>query len=1127
MKRIYFYPLLLNTAMSAKPIREFDGKLIIQHHLHRSHLLLNNDFKKTHEEDKNSVSFNFLAGNMCQYTNKPHPQAPSESLKYVVKPDMLIKRRGKLGLIGLNKSYSECLEWINQHSSVAFDKVSGQLTHFIVEPFIPHKLEYYICITSQRQGDIIYFYHLGGVDIGDVDVKSEQVLIPALERCTESLVKSLLTKVPENHHAVLIEFIMRLVAVYVDLHFTYLEINPLVLLESSEISNSPLLTAITQSAGLINNKPFTISMMDLAAIIDQTADFECHDKYLKALSSPLSYPPPFGRVQSPEEIFISELDAKTGASLKLTILNPFGTVWTLVAGGGASVAYADAICNHGFSEELANYGEYSGAPSTEQTYLYAKTVMDLMTRNDMTKQKILLIGGGIANFTNVASTFKGIIKALHEYAVKLQQHNTRIYIRRAGPNYQQGLEEIKAVGISLKLDMHVYGPETHVTGIVPMALFNKPGLEWGETPSNTATSTATSGAAGSNNMSGSKVTTESNRVSTTSPTKFPNASFEPTFTSQTQSFIWGMQPKAVQGMLDFDYICKRSSPSVAAIIYPFGGDSKMKYYWGTSEILINVYDSLLKAINNHPNVEVVVNFTSCRSVYSSTLEMLNFPQIKTICIIAEGVPEQRARVLLHKAKQQGVLIIGPATVGGVKAGCFKIGNTGGMMDNIVDSKLYRPGSVGYISKSGGMSNELNNMISRCTNGVYEGVAIGGDKYPNSTFIDHVIRFDNDPHVKLIVLLGEVGGSEEYAVIEAVKSKTITTPIVAWCIGTCADLFTTNVQFGHAGAFANSSRETAMAKNKAMKEANINVPNTFEELPEMLHAVYLKLVESRDIVVEKEPAIPKIPVDYAWAVSLGLIRKPANFTSTITDDRGEELLYAGVPISEIFNQNLGIGGVISLLWFKRKLPEYACKFIEMVLILTADHGPAVSGAHNTIVTARAGKDLISSIVSGMLTIGDKFGGALDGAAQIFSQNYDAGKTPREFVDNMRRENRLILGIGHLIKSKTNPDKRVELVVNYAKSHFPQTPILDYALQVEEITTLKKENLILNVDGAIGVLFVDLLRHSGCFSKEEAEEYIKIGTLNGLFVLGRTIGFTGHYLDQKRLKQGLYRHPVVIY
>src|SRR5690606_11945275 len=105
-------------------------------------------------------------------------------------------------------------------------------------------------------------------------------------------------------------------------------------------------------------------------------------------------------------------------------------------------------------------------------------------------------------------------------------------------------------------------------------------------------------------------------------------------------------------------------------------------------------------------------------------------------------------------------------------------------------------------------------------------------------------------------------------------------------------------------------------------------------------------------------------------------------------------------------------------------------------------PAVSGAHNTIVTARAGKDLVSSLVSGLLTIGERFGGALDGAAEQFSSAYDQNLTPRQFVDTMRRQNRLILGIGHKIKSRTNPDLRVRIICDYAKANFPATPILDF-------------------------------------------------------------------------------------
>merc|ERR1712110_1243563 len=117
-------------------------------------------------------------------------------------------------------------------------------------------------------------------------------------------------------------------------------------------------------------------VLDLAAKLDATADFVCRNKW-----GEVDYPPPFGRDAYPEEAHIAELDAKTGASLKLTILNAAGRIWTMVAGGGASVIYADTIVDMGGVNELANYGEYSGGPNEQQTYSYAKTILELMCKH--------------------------------------------------------------------------------------------------------------------------------------------------------------------------------------------------------------------------------------------------------------------------------------------------------------------------------------------------------------------------------------------------------------------------------------------------------------------------------------------------------------------------------------------------------------------------------------------------------------------------------------------------------------------------------------------------------------------------------------------------------------------------
>jgi succinyl-CoA synthetase alpha subunit len=593
------------------------------------------------------------------------------------------------------------------------------------------------------------------------------------------------------------------------------------------------------------------------------------------------------------------------------------------------------------------------------------------------------------------------------------------------------------------------------------------------------------------------------------------------FDRNTQAFIYNMQVNAVQRMLDFDYVSRRETPSVAALIDPTGSDGYQKLFFGTKEIVIPIYRSINVAASQHPNVDVLVNFASFRSAAQSSDEALSIPSIRTHIIIAEGVPERRMRLLADKAKKMGKVIIGPATVGGVVAGAFKIGNTGGTIENIVESKLHRPGSVGFVSKSGGLSNEVYNIIARNSDGLYEGIAIGGDSYPGTTLLDHLLRFEKNPEIKMLVCLGEVGGTDEYAIVEALKKKQITKPLVIWVTGTCAKAFRTDVQFGHAGARAKSDTESAHAKNSALRDAGAVVPYSFDDYDEAINRVYKNLVDKGVIVPRSEPEVPRMPIDYAAAVKQGLIRKPTNFISTISDDRGEELLYGDMTISDVFAKDIGIGGVLSLLWFKRLLSKNATKFIEMAIMITADHGPAVSGAHNTIVAARAGKDLISSTVSGMLTIGPRFGGALDGAALQFSHALDTGLTPKQFVDEMKSQGILIQGIGHRVKSIHNPDMRVTVMKDYVKSHFKSSPLLDYALEVEKITTAKRDNLILNVDGCIGICFADILRSE--LGKELAYEYIRMGALNGLFVLGRSIGLMGHFLDQNRLKQPLYRHP----
>jgi len=231
------------------------------------------------------------------------------------------------------------------------------------------------------------------------------------------------------------------------------------------------------------------------------------------------------------------------------------------------------------------------------------------------------------------------------------------------------------------------------------------------------------------------------------------------FDENTKALVFGYQQNAIQRMLDYDYVCQRKKPSVGAIVNPTRGGFH-KCFWGTKEINLPMYKTIKEALDKHNDIDVMVNFASMRSAFPTTMEALDFKQLKTVAIIAEGVPERRTKMIIAKANDNGVTIIGPATVGGLRAGCFKIGNTAGDLLNIIDAKLHRPGTVAYVSKSGGLSNELNMMIGLNTDGVYEGVALGGDRYPGSLFLEHMLRYEANPDVKMIVLLGEVGGDGE-------------------------------------------------------------------------------------------------------------------------------------------------------------------------------------------------------------------------------------------------------------------------------------------------------------------------------------------------------------------------------
>ncbi|KAE9597013.1 putative ATP citrate synthase [Lupinus albus] len=416
--------------MARKKIREYDSKRLVKEHYKR---LSGNDLPIKSAQVTESTDF----------TELQEKEPWLSSSKLVVKPDMLFGKRGKSGLVALNLDLAQVASFVKERlgKEVEMSGCKGPITTFIVEPFIPHNEEFYLNIVSERLGNSISFSECGGIEIEENWDKVKSVFVPTGVSLTSETIAPLVATLPLEIKGEIEEFVKVIFNLFQDLDFSFLEMNPFT---------------------LVDGKPYPL---DMRGELDDTAAFKNFKKW-----GNIEFPLPFGRVMSPTESFIHGLDEKTSASLKFTVLNPKGRIWTMVAGGGASVIYADTVGDLGFANELGNYAEYSGAPKEDEVLQYARVVIDCATANPDGQTRALVIGGGIANFTDVAATFSGIIRALKEKESKLKAARMHIYVRRGGPNYQKGLAKMRELGEEIGIPIEVYGPEATMTGICKEAI---------------------------------------------------------------------------------------------------------------------------------------------------------------------------------------------------------------------------------------------------------------------------------------------------------------------------------------------------------------------------------------------------------------------------------------------------------------------------------------------------------------------------------------------------------------------------------------------------------------------------------------------------------------------------------
>lgn len=172
------------------------------------------------------------------------------------------------------------------------------------------------------------------------------------------------------------------------------------------------------------------------------------------------------RTLSESERAVAVLDASTPASLKFKLINPDGHIWMLLSGGGASLVLADEVADQGMSKELANYGEYSGAPTDDDVYSYTKIVLSQLLSTKSSAPKAIVVAGGVANFTDVAKTFKGLIRSLDEQKEELVKAKVKVFVRRGGPNESKGLKMMEDFLTKSNLLGSVHGHSDPLTLVV-------------------------------------------------------------------------------------------------------------------------------------------------------------------------------------------------------------------------------------------------------------------------------------------------------------------------------------------------------------------------------------------------------------------------------------------------------------------------------------------------------------------------------------------------------------------------------------------------------------------------------------------------------------------------------------
>ncbi|MFQ5683524.1 MAG: CoA-binding protein [Candidatus Binatia bacterium] len=239
---------------------------------------------------------------------------------------------------------------------------------------------------------------------------------------------------------------------------------------------------------------------------------------------------------------------------------------------------------------------------------------------------------------------------------------------------------------------------------------------------------------------------------------------------------------------------------------------------------IRVYDGVRTAVRDHP-VDLSVLFVPAPHAKDAALEAIE-NEVPVIVVLAEGVPHHDTADIMDRALRRSVRVIGPNSQGMISPGKAKLGGTGG----VEPERLYMPGPVGIISRSGGMGGEIGNVLTRRGIGQSTFISIGGDLMIGTGFVPLLELFEMDPETKAVVLFGEAGTGHEEEVPGLIARGGFTKPLIAFIAGESIEKMPKGMSLGHTSSIIERGLGSPTRKKRQLREVGVEIAETLTDIP---------------------------------------------------------------------------------------------------------------------------------------------------------------------------------------------------------------------------------------------------------------------------------------------------------